>query len=153
MPVGDVGSDSGDRKSACILDSTSEFHKDSLSSGSSPVPGTGVLRVNDTPLGLHFTSVDFVNAQTGFVAGAANDIRGQSTPELWVTVDGGRTWVTRPAPAGDPFSYIRFISADEGFAYRMNNANSAEGRAELWRTLDAGRTWHMVAANAVQRAV
>jgi hypothetical protein len=66
-----------------------------------------------------------------------------STPMLFATTDGGRTWTQRAEP---PATFVHFINADDGFALGLTgNTNPT---AVVWATRDGGRSWHEAGRSA-----
>ena len=64
---------------------------------------------------------------------------------LFVTSDGGRTWIARTNPSGEAPD---FIDADHGFAMGLTgNINPA---VVLWRTTDGGATWSQAPNGAIR---
>jgi photosystem II stability/assembly factor-like uncharacterized protein len=86
-------------------------------------------------------SVHFVSATVGFAVAGGSDISqlGTATPEVGgevlVTIDGGHSWRTLPAPKNA--QTVCFDNAEIGWL-------GADGR--LFRSTDGGRTWAQVAA-------
>jgi photosystem II stability/assembly factor-like uncharacterized protein len=74
---------------------------------------------------LELNAMHMVDANTGWVAG--------SNGTFAKTVDGGRHWISQPAPGGGTILRdIQFLSADTGWASAWLG---------VYRTVDGGKTW------------
>jgi photosystem II stability/assembly factor-like uncharacterized protein len=85
------------------------------------------------------SSVDFVDAAHGWVAGAS---------VILATANGGRTWRALPEPC-PVLSMVHFVSPVAGFA--VSGAGAAGGAADgggLLATSDGGRHWRRLSAPA-----
>jgi photosystem II stability/assembly factor-like uncharacterized protein len=76
--------------------------------------------------------LDFVDAQTGWLALQLQTGSSFSLGRLFFTRDGGLTWQERSLPLGEP---VEFIDAERGW---VTGGPSGEF---IYRTLDGGRTW------------
>jgi photosystem II stability/assembly factor-like uncharacterized protein len=79
---------------------------------------------------LHLDTVDFINAQIGWVAGHLG-----GSAAILRTLDGGATWEELPAGVG-LFLALDFVDPDQGWAI-----NLAGGEARIQHTADGGATW------------
>jgi len=70
-------------------------------------------------------------------------VAGVSSPILFTTSDGGRTWIQR---ADLPASFVQFINADDGFTLGLTGNDNPS--AVLWTTHDGGRSWHQAARSS-----
>lgn len=96
---------------------------------------------------IQLTSVHFVSADEGWVAGGTNAISGGV---ILHTTDGGMTWETQigdPASADRAFSELRFVDGKTGFAVQSVGG----GDHRLFRTVD-GKTWAPSGVVAQHRA-
>jgi photosystem II stability/assembly factor-like uncharacterized protein len=85
---------------------------------------------------LALTSVHFVSAEEGWVAGGATSMNGGV---ILHTTDGGMTWETQlgePTSSDRAYDHLRFLDAKTGFAAQ----STASGDHRLLRTTD-GKTW------------
>ncbi len=85
---------------------------------------------NALPIGA--ATLEFIDAQTGWVSLKLQSSSNFSLGRLFATQDGGRAWQERTIPFGEP---VRFIDADRGWT-----AGGPSGD-QLYRTLDGGETW------------
>jgi photosystem II stability/assembly factor-like uncharacterized protein len=147
----------GTSPSASVLPSSAASHQPSLPAAEvTPVPSNLVLvptpvptptgvAGEKVPTGFRPMSVTFVSADEGWVLGSAPCATGRC-PVIAHTVDGGRKWVTIPAPQtsiGTTGQYredargiagLRFADARDGWAFGP----------ELWATHDGGTTWKRI---------
>ncbi|NTW23376.1 MAG: T9SS type A sorting domain-containing protein [Lentimicrobium sp.] len=87
----------------------------------------------------YFMDVDFINADTGWVAGGERlDDEGNRDGLILHTVDGGETWETQ---LNEPvfFSSVDFINASEGWAVGESSIQYSEG--VIMHTINGGLTW------------
>jgi photosystem II stability/assembly factor-like uncharacterized protein len=76
--------------------------------------------------------LDFLDADTGWLAVKLQTGSSFSLGRLWATQDGGRTWQERSLPLGEQ---VKFLDAQRGWV-----AGGPAGD-ELYRTVDGSRTW------------
>ena len=93
-------------------------------------------------LEISFTTVDFLDATNGWVAGfpTRSDLTGGF---VFHTSDGGETW-ERQEPGGffDPLWDVQFVDQNRGYVVGFNYI--AAWGPPVWRTLDGGATWTKV---------
>jgi len=88
--------------------------------------------------------IHFVDAATGFIAGASQSDEGAAHARILKTTDGGDTWraVYDSARAGDNNWKLSFPSARVGYATIMSYAAPAdEARGYVVKTEDGGEHW------------
>ena len=88
-------------------------------------PGTVSWAQQSTPTTAGLTSVDFVNANTGWAVGDGGTVIH--------TTDGGTTWAAQSAPTSATLTSVRFTGASKGWAV-------GDGGSVL-HTTDGGTTW------------
>lgn len=82
-----------------------------------------------------FSSIQFLNTSTGWMAGYAGRIERSD--------DGGRNWKTqRIEREGDVLNSLYFVDAEHGWA--------AGGRGLVCRTTDGGNSWQQMATNRIE---
>jgi photosystem II stability/assembly factor-like uncharacterized protein len=93
-------------------------------------------------LNISFTALDFIDAQTGWVAGFPT-ISTLSGGFVFHTTNGGQTY-ERQEPGGffDPLWEIQFIDPQRGYTVGSNYIGA--WGPPVWRTLDGGDTWETV---------
>lgn len=88
--------------------------------------------------------IRFVDAQTGFIAGASEADESKARARILKTVDGGKTWrvVYESDRAGDNNWKLAFPSARVGYATIISyDAPKGEPRGYVAKTEDGGETW------------
>ncbi len=88
--------------------------------------------------------IRFLDASTGFMAGASRSDEGQAHARILKTTDGGKTWRTvfESARAGDNTWKLAFPSATVGYATIMSyEAPAGEARGAVAKTVDGGEHW------------
>ena len=83
---------------------------------------------------IEVTNIAFVNELHGWVF-----VYG-TTPAIFSTTDGGKTWVRTPIAAKNGFNRIHFFDENTGMAISYESAKTTA----IYRTEDAGRTWKKV---------
>ena len=88
--------------------------------------------------------IRFLDAQTGFIAGASEANEGQAHARILKTTDGGATWraVFESARGGDNNWKLAFPSARVGYGTIISyDAPQAEARGYVVKTDDGGEHW------------
>ena len=88
--------------------------------------------------------IKFVDANTGFIAGASESAEDKAHARILKTTDGGKTWraVFDSARAGDNNWKLAFPSARTGYATIISyDAPGKEARGYVVKTEDGGETW------------
>lgn len=86
----------------------------------------------------HFTAVDFITPDTGWVAGYDEWTQtGLKGNKLLHTADGGRTWATSNAPDGSVLQ-IHFTDPVHGW---MITWKDTDKKMTVWASVDGGKTW------------
>ena len=88
--------------------------------------------------------IHFVDARTGFIAGASQSDEGKAHARILKTTDGGETWraVFDSPRAGDNNWKLAFPSPAVGYATIMSyEAPAAEARGYVVKTEDGGEHW------------
>ena len=88
--------------------------------------------------------IKFVDADTGFIAGASESAEDKAHARILKTTDGGRTWraVFDSNRAGDNNWKLAFPSARVGYATIISyDAPKAEARGYVVKTDDGGDSW------------
>jgi photosystem II stability/assembly factor-like uncharacterized protein len=88
-------------------------------------------------LGYYLTSVDFVDGQHGWAAGAPNTYS-HDIGTVFRTSDGGQTWQNLPAVWGN-FWDIHFLDVNRGYVVGLDYIGAAG--PPVYRTFDGGDTW------------
>lgn len=83
---------------------------------------------NPAPFGWSFSSIQFLNPQTGFICGEGG--------KLYKTVDAGVTWIEIPTGLADHLQRVCFSDENTGFLI------NSEGR--LLKSIDGGYSWSLV---------
>ena len=78
--------------------------------------------------------LDFIDAQSGWIAFKLQTGSSFSLGRLFATQDGGRTWQERSLPLGEP---VKFLNRERGWV-----AGGPSGDL-LYRTDDGGQTWQL----------
>ena len=93
------------------------------------------------------TTMDFVDAQHGWLTSITNDATGSRVVE-YRTADGGRTWQASPIETlSEPASPEAFARAQQHFTDALHGrlilarVGVATSPCELWSTSDGGATW------------
>lgn len=89
--------------------------------------------------------IKFIDADTGFIAGASEASEDKAHARILKTTDGGRNWraVFDSDRAGDNNWKLAFPSARVGYATIISyQAPDSEARGYVVRTEDGGETWH-----------
>ena len=85
---------------------------------------------------LYLKSVDFIDNQTGFVAGSYGLPNYNSTSVILKTTDGGKTWNMTDLKVDQSLFFIKFPEdSDIGYAVGINS---------IFKTEDRGQTWHLM---------
>jgi hypothetical protein len=115
-------------------------------SSTNPPLWSGVLRTTDAgetwslgqlPIGVGLAQIGFVDADTGY----AFSYRASGN-DLYMTVDGGRSWalINTALFPGQRVVSFQFADADHGFA------TTAPAATSWFMTADGGRTWRRLSA-------
>ncbi len=91
--------------------------------------------------------IRFLDAQTGFIAGASEADEDRAHARILKTTDGGRTWraVFDSARAGDNNWKLAFPSRQVGYATIMSyNAPANQARGAVAKTVDGGEHWKLL---------
>lgn len=109
-----------------------------VSSASGERGGTVAAVGSVSAVPARFTAVDFINQDTGWVAGYDDwNANGPQGVKLLRTTDGGRTWAAAAAPGGVVWG-IYFRDALNGWLV----AGMDGGRnLDVWASSDGGKTW------------
>jgi hypothetical protein len=99
-----------------------------------PSPPPAAPRFSDT--GFQPGSVTFVSADEGWTLGSVLPCPAAACPALRHTADGGRSWLSLPAPPAQADTLV-FADPRDGWAY-------GQGRGGIWSTHDGGGSWHPV---------
>ena len=78
-------------------------------------------------------SLEFIDAQTGYIAFRLHSSSNFSLGRLFATNDGGFTWGERTLPLGEP---VRFLDSQRGWT-------SGGPQDQTYFTEDGGRTWNL----------
>lgn len=99
-------------------------------------PGTAVLA------GFSPTDATFINDLDGWAIGSHPCAQSACTT-IVRTGDGGRIWVTIPAPPAK-LTGLRFASAIVGYAFDEASGHYTINTATLYTTVDGGATWRPI---------
>jgi photosystem II stability/assembly factor-like uncharacterized protein len=89
---------------------------------------------------LHYSGMDFMNADTGYITGAVGWSSGQ--PRLFRTVNGGVTVESVPVPVGsEELSSIDVLNFNDIW---ICEGNQISGSTRAYHTTDAGLSWKTV---------
>src|SRR5665647_2185279 len=94
--------------------------------------------------------IHFVDADTGFIAGASEAEEAKAHARILKTTDGGKTWraVFDSARAGDNTSKLAFPSAQVGYATIISyQAPQGAARGYVVKTEDGGEHWRRLAVS------
>jgi photosystem II stability/assembly factor-like uncharacterized protein len=105
----------------------------------------GVTREQASIFGYITDPPQFIGGTVGFMPGFAG-APPAARATMFVTTNGGKTWIARETPGYDPNAF-EFINADDGWLL-ISGPITATSAANLWVTDNAGRTWTNLHANA-----
>ena len=111
-----------------------------------PRPTPQPLAGDPVPAGFRPISVTFVSTEQGWVLGSVSCATGRCAA-IAHTVDGGKTWLSLPAPTTTLGTTGRYHEGATGVA-GLRFADAHDGWAfgpDLWATHDGGLTWKRVA--------
>ncbi|MEE9456611.1 MAG: M20/M25/M40 family metallo-hydrolase, partial [bacterium] len=132
-------------KAACWLDGERGFFVGNNNKIAKTVDGgdTWEVRPVDNRYRYYMEEVYFVNADTGWVAGAASAGRNQpSRPLVKKTTDGGATWVDHTIGEDYVVRQFEFFDARRGWAMGSYKATREQ---TIYYTDDGGATWRKCA--------
>ncbi|MDI9357856.1 MAG: YCF48-related protein [Phycisphaerales bacterium] len=97
------------------------------------------------PIGVNFTSINFINSTLGFVFCYYNPpIYPEPVPRIFKTTDGGTTWVASDAGTNpkDAFRHSFFVNSNTGFVVgeKTDRGGFPDGSV-LYKTNDGGQNW------------
>ncbi len=97
---------------------------------------------NNGLFGYTIDHIDFVNMDTGFVAGHSG---------LQKTMNGGTSFSPIPHPFNS-ISEVYFDNNNTGFVAESKALNNNYTGYQIWKTLDLGDSWNLVYEDSVQNA-
>ncbi len=84
----------------------------------------------------NFRSVKAVSREIAWIGGSGGT--------CLRTVDGGRTWESRPVPGAEKLDFRGIAAFDAKTAVVVSAGEASEGKARVYRTEDGGQKWQLV---------